>query len=647
MTSFAHHPLDLTANDVENFEASFITPDMVHAGGIHRVNDDDGAAIVGRRSRNGSCYSGIVYPYYLPLAPTHPRGYRLRRDHPDLETKNGETKEKGKYLSPRGAANMIYFPPACDPRWLADLELPIVITEGEKKAIALNRVARHGLADATEKPRFLVLGLSGVWNFRGTVGKISGASGQLQDVKGLIKDFELLDLRRRSLTILFDANAETNDGVRAAGNALAKEMQDSGARVAFVNCPLISGCNGIDDVLGHWEREHSADYAIDKFLDLLANRTGPKVAKQKQSDVILGLADDLVFFHTPEKEAFATIESNGHAEHHRIRSSAFRQWWSHQYYKQEGRSPSSQALQDALSTLCGRALFEGSTYEVRVRLAAREGKIYLDLCDADWRHVEIDGDGWRIVESRIAPVKFRRTRGMLALPDPVGSGSLQKLGSYLNLTKQNLILVVVWLLHCLRPDFPFPILVLSGEQGTAKSTAVKLLRSLVDPSITPFRSSPRHEHDLVIAASNGWLVSLDNLSSVPDWLSDALCRLSTGGGFATRTLYSDDDETIFNAKRPIVINGIGDLSSRSDLLDRALLVKLEPIPKESRRTESELWNQFDADRPEIFAALLTALSAALQELDSVVLAGLPRMADFARFGAAAERGLGLEIGAFI
>jgi hypothetical protein len=162
-----------------------------------------------------------------------------------------------------------------------------------------------------------------------------------------------------------------------------------------------------------------------------------------------------------------------------------------------------------------------------------------------------------------------------------------------------------------------------------------------------FRSAPRDEHNLVIAANNSWIVGLDNLSVVPDWLSDALCRLSTGGGFGTRTLYENDDETIFNAKRPIILNGIGDIASRSDLLDRALLVKLEAIPKNKRKTEREFWVEFEKEKTSIFSALVSAVSIALGQIENVMLLELPRMADFALWATAAEQAIGLNQNDFL
>lgn len=372
-----------------------------------------------------------------------------------------------------------------------------------------------------------------------------------------------------------------------------------------------------------------------------------KSEKMSQANKILQLAENIELFHTSDGEPFASIEVEGHFENHRVKSKSFRDYLSYQYYQTDGKSPSTQALQDATNSLSGKAKFEGKTQDVYIRLASLNGKIYLDLCNDAWQILEIGADGWRVIEAADAPVRFRRAKAMLALPLPTETGDISKLKSFLNVDDKNLTLILAWLVNCFRPDYPFPILLISGEQGTAKTTTSKLLKELVDPSVIPLRSAPRDEHNLVIAANNSWIVGLDNLSVVPDWLSDALCRLSTGGGFGTRTLYENDDETIFNAKRPIILNGIGDIASRSDLLDRALPVRLEAIPKNSRKTEREFWAEFEREKTSIFSALVSAVSSALGQIEKVKLEELPRMADFAFWATAAENGLGLKESDFI
>ena len=146
-------------------------------------------------------------------------------------------------------------------------------------------------------------------------------------------------------------------------------------------------------------------------------------------------------------------------------------------------------------------------------------------------------------------------------------------------------LVVSWLLAALRPTGPYPVLVVYSEQGSAKNSLVRALLCLVDPNTAALRTTSREERALIIAATNGWVVALDNLSYLSDWLSDALCRLATGSGFATRELYTDADETIFAAQRPIVMNGIEEVATRGDLLDRAITLYLPMIPEDKRKEE--------------------------------------------------------------
>jgi hypothetical protein len=170
---------------------------------------------------------------------------------------------------------------------------------------------------------------------------------------------------------------------------------------------------------------------------------------------------------------------------------------------------------------------------------------------------------------------------------------------------------------------------------------------LIDPARAPSRTPPDSERDLVIAADNAWVISIGNLSGLANWLSDALCRLSTDGGFGTRELYKNREEIIFESKRPIILNGIDDIAERQDLNDRALVIRLLPIPPSKRKTEDRLMADFETKRPRIFGALLTALSAALRNRNGVDLSEKPRMADFLEFVTAAETGLGLQEGSMV
>ena len=353
--------------------------------------------------------------------------------------------------------------------------------------------------------------------------------------------------------------------------------------------------------------------------------------------------------YQPKNLKHATVTVNGHKETWPVSSKGsgpFRNWLRRIFFEKQGKPPGSQALQDAIGVLEAKAQFDGPEYPVFTRVAEHDGKIYIDLANEAWEAVEISPMGWRVISD--CPVKFRRSKGMLPLPHPEAGGSIEELRQFLNIPDEDSWrLIVAWLLASLRPKGPYPILLLQGEQGSAKSTTSKVLRALIDPNTAPLRTAPRDERDLMITATNSWVINFDNLSGIPLWLSDALCRLATGGGFSTRTLYENDEETIFSACRPIIANGIDEIASRHDLLDRAIIIHLPPIPEENRKDEAQFWAEFEKARPRIFGALLDAISAGLRNIDSVHIDRLPRMADFAKWITACEEALPWPTGGFM
>jgi hypothetical protein len=343
-------------------------------------------------------------------------------------------------------------------------------------------------------------------------------------------------------------------------------------------------------------------------------------------------------FHTADGVAYADFIADGHRETWPIRSKCFRTWLRRCYYEATGAAASAAAIGSALDLLEARAQFDAPERLVSIRVAEHAGCIYLDLADEHWRAVEIGPDGWRVLDC--PPVRFSRSPGMLPLPVPERGGSIEALRSFLNLPNQNdFVLVVAWLLAALRPGGPYPLLAISGEQGSAKTVLSKLLRALVDPNVAAVRALPREERELMIAANNGHVHAFDNLSGLPPWLSDALCRLAGGGSFALRRLYTDDEEVLFKAARPTLLNGIEDVIGRPDLADRAIFLTLGAIAEEQRRSETELWREFELARPGILGVLLDSAAQGLRAAGSVLLARLPRMADFALWATACETGL--------
>ena len=357
--------------------------------------------------------------------------------------------------------------------------------------------------------------------------------------------------------------------------------------------------------------------------------------------------DYLDLWHRPTREAFASVCVKNHIEHWPIASRAFRDLMSYRHRQEHGKMLSATALDDHCRSLTGEALFDGETHKTFLRIAREGRNLYLNLGDADWRGVAIDAQGWQVINR--PPVRFQRSGAMAALPVPLRQrDGIEALRPFLNAgCEDDFRMMVAWLLGCFHPHGPYPILILTGEQGSAKSTTAKVLRSLIDPASPMARSAPQSEQDLVIAAKHNHVMAFDNLSTVKPALADALCRIATGGGFGTRKLHSDSDEVLFTATRPILLNGIPDLASRPDLADRAIVVHLPVIEASARQYESEFWTAFERAAPGILAALLDATSCALARKDGVSLPERPRMADFAKWITAAEPALDWPEGSFL
>ena len=207
--------------------------------------------------------------------------------------------------------------------------------------------------------------------------------------------------------------------------------------------------------------------------------------------------------------------------------------------------------------------------------------------------------------------------------------------------------MVAWLTAAMRPVGPYPILVLQGEQGSSKSTLARILRLLIDPQVCPLLTEPQSTRDLLVTAFNGWLLAYDNISTIPDWMSDAFCQLGFGGGFSGRELYSNDERSVIYAQHPVMLNGIEDFVRRGDMRDRCVILQLHPILSTNRRAEHEFWRSFEADYPRILGGVLDLIVAGLRALPTVRCADLPRMADYARWGVALCSGLNAPAETFL
>ncbi|WP_339908978.1 hypothetical protein [Symmachiella dynata] len=400
------------------------------------------------------------------------------------------------------------------------------------------------------------------------------------------------------------------------------------------------------------ELEHKLQYADraaendpDRVGWMLRQITGNKEGEQRGTQVqqLLKIIESQAeLWHTPDDHLpFASVKMTDHTANLAVRGKAFEEWLGGAFYRATGTVANREALANAVQTASGLALFEGDQHPVFVRVAGHDGKIYLDLANKKWEVIEIDANGWRVITN--PPVKFRRPGGTLPLETPVSGGTIDELRPFLNVTDEDFMLLVAWLLMVLSPDGDYPILILNGEQGSAKSTVCRLLRSLIDPNKAPLRRFAKTD-DLLLAANNSQILAFDNLSRVKNDNSDLLCSIATGLGDAKRELYTDLNEIIIQVRRPVMINGITNVATRGDLLDRCLVVTLpsladkqtgdeeEPAYPDEHYSARDVYEpQFKVVKPAILGALLDGAVHALANKHKVSGKRLPRMADFARW----------------
>jgi len=417
------------------------------------------------------------------------------------------------------------------------------------------------------------------------------------------------------------------------GLAHAPQLQQAGVRLLKV----------VPDDLATPEQIAHGRARLDALAERLArvrptgqrvHDSGTRRRTQAEELILIATGEGVTLYRSPDGTSYADIMVAGHRETWRTRSREFRQWLQRAYYMRTGGAARPEALSTAMGIIEAHCQFDGVVHPVYLRVAAEDERIYIDLGDTSWRAIEVDREGWRLVGT--PPVRFRRAAHMCPLPVPIMGGTIDELRRHLNLSDQTFVLVVGWLLSALRGRGPYPILALNGEQGAGKSTTAVMLRQLVDPSTAPLRSAPRDLRDLAVTAFSSFVLAFDNLSGLSADLADAICRLSTGGGFSTRALYTDDEERVFEGRRPVMTTSITDVATRSDLADRSIAVTLEAIDDVRRRTDKDVHGAFERAAPAILGALLDAVSEGLRGEGAVQLSRLPRMADHAVWVQACE-----------
>jgi hypothetical protein len=291
---------------------------------------------------------------------------------------------------------------------------------------------------------------------------------------------------------------------------------------------------------------------------------GPSGGRRKSAKLVaLADASGLELFRTPGGRAHASFPVDGHRETWPLRSYGM-EWWLRRLRFERSREPlAAEVVAETLATFEAQAQFDGDEREAHRRVAAADGGVVIDVGDSAWRTIEVSAGGWRLLDG--AAVPFVRDRSTLPLAEPVEGGSIDELRAFVNCSdERSWLLLVGSLLMCSNPRGPYPIIYPTGEQGSAKSTLSRLIVSLVDPRRAPLAMGTPSVRDLAAIADSVWLVGFDNVSHIPPALSDALCQLVTGAGYRARQLYTDTDSVALDLKRPVLINGIGQVAVRPD-----------------------------------------------------------------------------------
>ena len=372
-----------------------------------------------------------------------------------------------------------------------------------------------------------------------------------------------------------------------------------------------------------------------------------KKGRNSQADRLVKLAlQDVILFHDQTREPFALVSVADHYEVIRCKSRGFRRWLSRRFYEAEEKAVGGEAVASALNTIEAKAVFDGERHELHNRVALHDSAVWYDLTDPKWRAVRVTPGGWQVIEN--PPILFVRYDHHAPQIEPIRGGDVHQVFDFVAVNGDGpRLLLLVYLVACFIPNIPHPVPVLHGPQGSGKSSAFRILRRLVDPSAVEILSFPRDNNELVQNLSHHWAALFDNVSALQGWESDTLCRAVTGEGFTKRQLYSDDDDIIYSFRRCVGLNGINISATRPDLLDRSILIALDRIPPNQRRTEAALQAEFDSARPHVLGGIFDALAEAMRILPEVRLSTLPRMADFARWGSAIAQALGYRQADFL
>jgi len=421
-----------------------------------------------------------------------------------------------------------------------------------------------------------------------------------------------------------------------------EEHTDKSAYVIqYNNGNIVAGCHHNSCSENNWSTLRSKYEPTNKVTNENIDKyDGKNEDKKGQIDILIDIVEDIETYRTSMDETYVTIQIRENNENVNVKSERFKKWIVSQFYNIESKIPTNDNIAKIILLLESRAMNEVNEVLVERRCATVVNCIYYDLKDDSCNVVKVSRDGWEIIKD--PPVIFARTKTMYRQVTPERNGNLDILDKWFRYKDENhLILQKVILVASLIPNIARPIQVLHGEKGSSKTSTMKLVRDIIDPAIVPVVSIPKTIDDLAVYISKNYVPCFDNIDTISNQVSDLLCIAVTGGGHTKRKLYTDDEEQVMFFQRFIVLNGINVVATRSDLLDRCILLELERIPPNERKEEKVLREEFDKDKPIILGAIFETLSKAMSIYDQVELNNLGRMADFTRWGYAIAEVLGI------
>jgi hypothetical protein len=363
------------------------------------------------------------------------------------------------------------------------------------------------------------------------------------------------------------------------------------------------------------------------------------------ADRLISIAIDasVTYFQTDDKTVYAEVTTGSKLDTWPIDSTDFRDFLRRSIYERDSVTISADALTQAIATIGAINKNICPEKQIYVRAAKQDGAVYLSMSDRDCRAVKITAAGWEITQTY--PVRFKAGAGV-AIPDPVRGGSLELLRELCNFNFDTWVLMLTFLIQWLYSTKGYPILFLVAEANSGKTTIAEALKKLVDPSSVNIMPRVPDERDLAIHASRRRVILIDNVSRFDEAQSNNLCCIATGAGFSTRTLQSNDQETVLPLNNPMIFTGIADMASKGDLLSRGLTAKLQTPPPDKMMSQEAFADRFEAIRPGVSGALFDLLSQVLAVLPTVqgTYKGRERFGTFVELGLAIEQVLGWPVG---